>query len=60
MVGDTMYGGKVFEMGEFRFERQALHAAQISFVHPGTLERMTIEAPLPADLMELLSILRKH
>jgi 23S rRNA pseudouridine1911/1915/1917 synthase len=60
MVGDTMYGGKVFEMGEFRFGRQALHAARITFVHPGTLEQMTIEAPLPGDLGELLSILRKH
>jgi len=60
MVGDTMYGGKVFEMGEFRFGRQALHAQRITFVHPGTLERMTIEAPLPGDMGELLSILRNH
>jgi len=60
MVGDTMYGGKVFEMGEFRFGRQALHAAQITFVHPGSLEPMTIAAPLPADMAELLSILRNH
>src|SRR4051812_9905613 len=60
MIGDTMYGGKVFEMGEFRFGRQALHAARIRFVHPGTLETMTVEAPLPADMMQLLSILRNH
>jgi 23S rRNA pseudouridine1911/1915/1917 synthase len=60
LVGDTMYAGKVFHMGEFRLERQALHAAQITFVHPGTLEKMTIEAPLPGDMRELLSILRNH
>src|SRR5205085_6606110 len=25
MVGDTMYGGRDFHAGDFRFERQALH-----------------------------------
>jgi 23S rRNA pseudouridine1911/1915/1917 synthase len=53
LVGDTMYGGRIFESGEFRFERQALHARQITFVHPGTLAEMTLTAPLPED-MELL------
>ncbi len=58
MVGDTMYGGRTIEVGDFRFERQALHAAEISFVHPGTLERMTIAAPLPPDMIALTSKLR--
>src|SRR5262249_50865802 len=47
IVGDTMYGGRVFESGNFRFERQALHAFEITFVHPGTLKTMTLSAPLP-------------
>lgn len=58
MVGDTMYGGRIFEHGGFRFERQALHAQEITFIHPGTLEPMTLRAPLPADLQTLLNILR--
>lgn len=58
MVGDTMYNGRVFERGDFRMERQALHAAEISFVHPGRLETMTLAAPLPADISKLLEILR--
>ncbi len=58
MVGDTMYGGRVFEHGEFRFERQALHAFEISFVHPGTLENLTLQAPLPPDMNKLLEIFR--
>lgn len=33
--------------------RQALHAFHLAFVHPGTHERMTFEAPLPPDLEEL-------
>ena len=58
LVGDTMYGGRIFEHGGFRFDRQALHAAQITFVHPATLETMTLKAPLPPDISELISILR--
>ncbi|HVT90612.1 MAG TPA: RluA family pseudouridine synthase [Tepidisphaeraceae bacterium] len=57
IVGDTMYGGKVFEQGNLRFARQALHAFEITFVHPGTLKTITLAAPLPADFNELLAIL---
>ena len=58
MVGDTMYGGRVFEHPELRFERQALHAYEITFVHPGTFESMTLQAPLPLDISELIRIFR--
>lgn len=58
MVGDTMYGGRVIEAGAFRFVRQALHAREITFTHPATLEQMTLEAPLPHDMLELMSLLR--
>jgi 23S rRNA pseudouridine1911/1915/1917 synthase len=58
IVGDTMYGGLVFQRGDFTFSRQALHAYEITFVHPGTLETMTLQAPLPADFAQLLDLLR--
>jgi 23S rRNA pseudouridine1911/1915/1917 synthase len=64
IVGDTMYGGRVFvgagagETAGFRLERQALHAAEITFTHPITLASMTLRAPLPPDLQSLLAILR--
>lgn len=58
IVGDTMYGGRVFQHGDFRLERQALHAYEITFVHPATLETMTVRAPLPPDMDRLLNILR--
>jgi 23S rRNA pseudouridine1911/1915/1917 synthase len=57
MVGDTMYGGRVFEAGDFRFERQALHAFEITFVHPATLKTMTLSAPVPPDMRQLLETL---
>jgi 23S rRNA pseudouridine1911/1915/1917 synthase len=39
-------------------DRQALHAQRIEFDHPLTGERMTIEAPLPADMAATLDALR--
>ncbi len=59
IVGDTMYGGRVFADGDFRLERQALHAYEITFVHPITLQSLTLNAPLPPDMRTLLTILRK-
>jgi 23S rRNA pseudouridine1911/1915/1917 synthase len=50
IVGDTVYGGKSFEVPGFKFERQALHAYEITFVHPGTLKPMTLQAPIPEDM----------
>jgi 23S rRNA pseudouridine1911/1915/1917 synthase len=58
MVGDTMYGGRIFEAGDFRLTRQALHAFEITFTHPVRLEKMTLSAPLPPDMKRLIEILR--
>jgi 23S rRNA pseudouridine1911/1915/1917 synthase len=58
IVGDAMYGGQPIVMDAFRFERQALHAYKITFVHPTTLQTMTLEAPLPPDMTRLLELLR--
>ena len=64
MVGDTMYGGRIFQHAhagaDFRFERQALHAHEITFTHPGTLDPMTLTAGLPPDIQTLLTILRNR
>jgi 23S rRNA pseudouridine1911/1915/1917 synthase len=38
--------------------RQALHAWRLSFDHPRTGERLSFEAPVPADLAAALAILR--
>jgi 23S rRNA pseudouridine1911/1915/1917 synthase len=58
MVGDTMYGGRIFQAGDFTFARQALHAFEICFVHPVTLDTMTLSAPLPPDINQLLGVVR--
>jgi 23S rRNA pseudouridine1911/1915/1917 synthase len=58
LVGDDMYSGRPFVRDDFRFERQALHAFEITFVHPATLKNMTISAPIPPDMERLLGFLR--
>ncbi|MCS7033506.1 MAG: RluA family pseudouridine synthase [Phycisphaerae bacterium] len=43
-----------------RIERQMLHAYEIAFTHPVTLQPMTLTAPLPRDFARLLEILRSQ
>ncbi len=50
LVGDALYGG-----GTKVLQRQFLHAARLTFTHPGTGERMTFEAKLPEDLEKTLA-----
>jgi 23S rRNA pseudouridine1911/1915/1917 synthase len=59
IVGDTMYGGLIMQADDWRFARQALHAARIRFTHPRTMQPVTISAPLPADIERLLAGLRR-
>ena len=47
IVGDPIYGRKK-EPREF--PRLFLHAHTLSFIHPGTGERLTFASPLPPDL----------
>ena len=44
LLGDTVYGAKKPVPG---LAGQCLHAAQLTFTHPATGERITAEAPLP-------------
>lgn len=60
MIGDTLYGGSELHVpppAELHFTRQALHAYEITFLHPATLTPMTLSAPLPPDFRRLLDLL---
>lgn len=67
LVGDPVYGGKrKLPKGALNdtalaalndFDRQALHAAVLGFVHPVTGENMRFEADMPADMSDLLDAL---
>lgn len=64
LVGDQTYGGRrklaKAALTEAQadvvktFPRQALHAAVLGFSHPVSGEMMRFEAPLPADMQDLL------
>lgn len=49
IIGDTLYG-----KSESIIPRQALHAANLSFIHPRTKERLNLYAPLPDDIQQLI------
>ncbi len=62
IVGDQLYGGRLrlpAGAGEELIEvlrglrRQALHARRLAFDHPQTQQRVSFEAPLPEDLVQL-------
>ncbi|MFQ5567764.1 MAG: RluA family pseudouridine synthase [Paracoccaceae bacterium] len=42
------------------FPRQALHAASLGFRHPGTGNTMSFEVPMPSDMRDLVTVLRRN
>ncbi len=73
LVGDPLYGeqptrlralmkkaGYEKEVYEpcISFPRQALHAAEIAFIHPRTEDRMEFKAYLPNDLQDIINSLK--
>lgn len=54
LLGDSVYGKPYPGLAG-----QCLHARAISFVHPRTGERLTLECPLPAAFEAVLTKLRK-
>jgi len=68
IVGDTTYGGRLLpprgatqELNDAlrAFPRQALHAERLQLEHPASGETLAWEAPMPADMTQLLVILRR-
>lgn len=56
LLGDTVYGAKKPWPG---LVGQCLHAKRLSFVHPRTGERVTVECPLPDWFEAVLEKLRR-
>ena len=66
LVGDPLYGGRLrmpprasteLAMLLRSFDRQALHATELSITHPDSGKRLTWESALPQDFQQLLQIL---
>jgi 23S rRNA pseudouridine1911/1915/1917 synthase len=58
LIGDTVY--RRGTRHGITFPRQALHAAELSLVHPSSRETMTWRSPLPRDMKRLLDELRER
>ncbi len=67
VIGDAVYGNpskiNIIKNSELKaqiksLQRQALHAAQLSFVHPQSGERVVFTAPLPEDLENVCALFR--
>ena len=54
VLGDWLYGGVNIDL----IERQALHAASLTFTHPITKEQLTLTAPVPEDMQNVLRRLK--
>jgi len=61
LLGDPVYGragGRHRELlKRLGFQRQALHAAELGFVHPVSKQDLCFKSPLPSDIQELYGAL---
>ncbi|MHB1283109.1 MAG: 23S rRNA pseudouridine(1911/1915/1917) synthase RluD [Metallibacterium scheffleri] len=69
LIGDPLYGGGLrlppaatpqLIAALRAFQRQALHAERLAFVHPFSAAALEFSAPLPADFIALLDVLRRE
>jgi len=60
IVGERLYVQAAEPPRPVPFARQALHARRLSFLHPTSGRRLTVEAPLPQDYEDLLARLRRQ
>jgi 23S rRNA pseudouridine1911/1915/1917 synthase len=71
VLGDPVYGGRKSRRGMLSgasaaiaeralgmIDRQALHAEELSFIHPATGKLMAFTAPLPDDFKEVMEFLK--
>ncbi len=68
IVGDPLYGGSLrlpraaseaLVAALRAFKRQALHAETLEFIHPLSGQPLRCSAPVPADMLDLMRLLRE-
>ena len=67
VLGDPVYGGKRHRGLNLEpgleallngFQRQALHAVELGFVHPESGQELSFESPPPDDMRQVLAAIR--
>lgn len=68
ILGDSVYAGRLrippqateaFIEGIRNFKRQALHAKNLGFIHPGNQEYMEWSVALPQDMQDVIALLEE-
>ncbi len=60
ILGDSLYGRKTYlelKKEKIKIPRQMLHSHEIEFIHPLKEEIISLEAPIPKDMGDILKIL---
>ena len=61
LLGDPVYGSSRKSsrdvLKRLNFHRQALHAAELGFIHPVNKHRLSFSSGMPADMQELFTAL---
>ncbi|MBI2707958.1 MAG: hypothetical protein HYX35_06595, partial [Proteobacteria bacterium] len=66
LIGDSLYGRppravpaflKTYLHDQWAKGRQALHAKELSFIHPRTHEKLHFSVDLPEDMRNLINVL---
>ena len=69
LIGDPVYGGRARRPAGASerllsslsdFPRQALHARELTFLHPESSEPVHVSAPIPEDLADLIQCLSEE
>lgn len=58
VAGDRLYGAPLRNEGLPALERYFLHAHRIAFISPASGEKVSVESPLPEDLVSWLNAVR--
>ena len=53
-IGHPLIGDELYAPEHMLMSRQALHSAKLVFPHPMTGQEMTLECPIPNDMMQIL------
>ena len=62
VLGDKAYGDRSinsYVRRDLGVIRQLLHAQSLTFVHPKTRKKLTVEAPYPSDFLSILDLSKK-
>ncbi len=59
VLGDPQYGTRSCRNLPCAPDRQMLHASELAFTHPASGEPMTFMAPMPPDMISVLTALRE-